>query len=66
MVTQLQVKCECANGTYPLILTTRILRALQYITMVVGNDGAGVRSVIPDAGNDSVGVRNIMMNGRNS
>ena len=54
------------NDTYPLILTTRILRALQWVTMAVGNDGGGVRDVIPDARNDGMGVRNGMTNGGSS
>ena len=53
------------NGTYPLILTTRILGPFQRVTMAVGNNDEGVRNLILDAGNDGVGVHDITVNGRN-
>ena len=53
-----------ANCTYPPILTTNILRALRWVTIAVGNDGAGVFNVILDAGNDHVFVRDVIRNSR--
>ena len=37
-----------AYGTYPPILTTRILRALQRRIIALGNLGTGVHNVISD------------------
>jgi len=53
-----------AYGTYPPILTTRILRALRCRTMALGGLGAGVHNVTSDARNEIAGVRG-MMNSRN-
>ena len=52
------------SGAYHPALTAR-LRALQHVTVVVGNNDAGVRDVVSDTGNDGVGVRDIMTNDGN-
>ena len=54
------------SGTYNPISTTRILGAFQRVTSSVGNTGAGVYNVSPDAGSDGVGVRGIITSGGNS
>jgi len=54
------------NGTHRPILTTRVLRAFQRVTITVGNKGGGVHNVVLDTGNDCVGVRGIMTDGRNN
>ena len=54
---------ESRNGTHRLLLTTRILRAFQLVTMDVGDSGARVRNVILDVGNDGMGVHDIVASG---
>ena len=52
------------SGTYPLILTARILGALQRAAATVGNSGAGIHNVAPDAGNDGICPCGIRTNSR--
>ena len=56
---------QTTDGTYHLILTARILRAFQRVTMTVGNNGKGVHNVILGAGNGGVGVCDVVRNGGN-
>jgi len=48
-----------------MVLTTRVLRAIQGFTIAVGKIRVGIYNVIPDPRNGSVGVCDIGMNGRN-
>ena len=51
------------DGTRHLLLTTRILRVCQPVSMDVGKSGADVRNVILDIGSNGTGVHDIVTSG---
>jgi len=57
-------KVKGMKGAHPRILTTRVLRPFQRVTVDVGKNGGGVHGIIPDIGSGGALVHDIMMDSR--